>query len=187
MAVDSRGATVYITTGDDLVKAPAGGGAQTTVGMGLRGPRGVAVDSAGAVYIADTGHNRVVKVPAGGLDPVELRIRNEPAGATETGHTFSSRGSSRASRKARRFGWNERGRVDQEADYTVLIAASVIRTGAWTVLTQSTRETRPATMLSGRGSPPGARRLAARASRSGRALHCWSRGPASPGDADSRG
>ncbi len=45
--------------------ARAGGGRQTTVGTGLFHPYGVAVDHAGTVYIADSGHNRVVKVPAG--------------------------------------------------------------------------------------------------------------------------
>jgi len=41
-------------------------GNQTTVGVGLLVPQGVAVDSKGTVYISDTGHDRVVKVPAGG-------------------------------------------------------------------------------------------------------------------------
>ncbi len=41
-------------------------GAQTTVGSGLNRPYAVAVDGAGDVFIADSGHNQVVKVPAGG-------------------------------------------------------------------------------------------------------------------------
>ncbi len=42
-------------------------GAQTTVpASGLSYPRGVAVDGAGDVFIADTGNSRVVEVPAGG-------------------------------------------------------------------------------------------------------------------------
>ncbi|MGB0109499.1 MAG: hypothetical protein WBP52_13455, partial [Terriglobales bacterium] len=41
-------------------------GTQTYVGGGLSGPWGVAVDGAGDIFIADTGHGRVVKVPAGG-------------------------------------------------------------------------------------------------------------------------
>ena len=49
-----------------MVEVPAGGGAQTTVGTGLSGPYGVAVDGAGDVFIADTGNNRVVEVPAAG-------------------------------------------------------------------------------------------------------------------------
>jgi hypothetical protein len=41
-------------------------GVQTTVpASGLRYPNGVAVDGAGDVFIADSGNNRVVKVPAG--------------------------------------------------------------------------------------------------------------------------
>jgi serine/threonine-protein kinase len=32
---------------------------------GLNSPEGVAVDTAGTVYIADNGNNRVVKLPAG--------------------------------------------------------------------------------------------------------------------------
>src|SRR5271157_1681312 len=43
-----------------------GPGVQTTVGSGLSGPWGVAVDGAGDVFIADSNNNRVVEVPAGG-------------------------------------------------------------------------------------------------------------------------
>lgn len=42
------------------------GGKLSTVGTGLLGPKAVAVDPAGNVYIADTQHARIVKVPAGG-------------------------------------------------------------------------------------------------------------------------
>jgi len=43
------------------------GGAQSTVGVtGLSNPRGVAVDGTGNVYVADTSHNRVLKLPAAG-------------------------------------------------------------------------------------------------------------------------
>ena len=49
-----------------MVEVPAGGGPQTTVGTGLNAPRGVAVDAAGDVLIADSDNNRVVEVPAGG-------------------------------------------------------------------------------------------------------------------------
>jgi hypothetical protein len=41
-------------------------GAQTTVGSGLHGPSAVAVDGAGDIFIADSGNNRVLEVPAGG-------------------------------------------------------------------------------------------------------------------------
>jgi sugar lactone lactonase YvrE len=50
---------------NQVVKLPAGGGAQTTVGTGLNMPYGVAMDGAGNIFIADTGNNRVVEVPAG--------------------------------------------------------------------------------------------------------------------------
>jgi xanthine dehydrogenase YagR molybdenum-binding subunit len=44
-----------------------------------------------------------------GLDPIELRIRNEPAVDPETGHPFSSRGLVACLREgAQRFGWQPR-------------------------------------------------------------------------------
>jgi xanthine dehydrogenase YagR molybdenum-binding subunit len=104
------------------------------------------------------------------LDPIELRIRNEPEIDPETGHPFSSRGLVACLREgAQRFGWQSRNpqpgsqtdgrwltgsgvaastyptrrrpstaiaRVDHEGRYSVLIDASDIGTGAWTVLTQ---------------------------------------------------
>ena len=46
---------------------------------------------------------------ASGLDPIELRIRNEPAVDPETGHPFSSRGLVACLREgAQRFGWAQR-------------------------------------------------------------------------------
>ncbi|GHO99473.1 xanthine dehydrogenase [Reticulibacter mediterranei] len=105
-----------------------------------------------------------------GIDPIELRIRNEPEIDPETGHPFSSRGLVACLREgAQRFGWQQRDprpgvwvegrwrvgtgiaastyptrrrvssariRVDHEGRYTVLIDATDIGTGAWTVLTQ---------------------------------------------------
>ena len=105
-----------------------------------------------------------------GLDPIELRIRNEPRVDPESGHPFSSRGLVACLREgARRFGWQSRNpqpgihadgrwligtgvaastyptrrrpstaiaRVDREGRYSVLIDATDIGTGAWTVLTQ---------------------------------------------------
>src|SRR6202451_1509599 len=47
-------------------------GAQTTVGSGLSSPNGVALDAAGDVFIADTGNNRVVEVPAAGGAPITI-------------------------------------------------------------------------------------------------------------------
>jgi serine/threonine protein kinase, bacterial len=44
---------------------PAGSNNQTQLPFtGLSYPEGVAVDSAGSVYVADRGNNRVVKLPA---------------------------------------------------------------------------------------------------------------------------
>src|SRR5450631_3268957 len=67
VAVDAAG-DVFIA--DELnsrvVKVPAGGGPQTTVGSGLSQPSGVAVDGAGDVFIADARLGQVVEVPAGG-------------------------------------------------------------------------------------------------------------------------
>lgn len=105
-----------------------------------------------------------------GLDPIELRVQNEPTVDPETGHPFSSRGLVACLREgARRFGWQAHNpqpgkhadgrwlsgsgvaastyptrrrpstaiaRVDREGRYSVLIDASDIGTGAWTVLTQ---------------------------------------------------
>src|SRR3989440_1081536 len=105
-----------------------------------------------------------------GLDPIELRIRNEPTVDPETGHPFSSRGLVACLREgAQRFGWQSRNprsgirsegrwligtgvaastyptrrrpstaiaRVDREGHYSVLINATDLGTGAWTVLTQ---------------------------------------------------
>jgi xanthine dehydrogenase YagR molybdenum-binding subunit len=104
------------------------------------------------------------------LDPIELRIRNEPDIDPETGHPFSSRGLVACLREgAQRFGWQSRNptpgnhadgrwligsgvaastyptrrrpstatvRVNHEGHYSVLIDASDIGTGAWTILTQ---------------------------------------------------
>jgi uncharacterized protein (TIGR03437 family) len=82
VAVDAAG-NVYVTdTGNNRVRkidplgvitTVAGNGDTTFGGEGgpaasasLSGPRGVAVDRAGNLYIADTGHNRILKVSTGG-------------------------------------------------------------------------------------------------------------------------
>ena len=105
-----------------------------------------------------------------GLDPVELRIRNEPETDPDSGLPWSSRGLVRCLREgAERFGWEPgdraprarreghwlvgtgvagaaypagRGqatatiRAARDGRYRVMIDASDIGTGAWTVLTQ---------------------------------------------------
>ncbi|HEV2685615.1 MAG TPA: xanthine dehydrogenase family protein molybdopterin-binding subunit, partial [Actinomycetota bacterium] len=104
------------------------------------------------------------------LDPIELRVRNEPEIDPGSGLPFSSRGLVACLREgAQRFGWQPRDprprirsngrwligtgvatstyparrrpsaalvRVDREGHYSVLIDASDIGNGAWTVLTQ---------------------------------------------------
>jgi sugar lactone lactonase YvrE len=64
-------ATVYLNgigTGPQIAYGPgiATAIAPTVNGSGIDGPRGVAVDAAGDLFLADTYNNRVVKVPAGG-------------------------------------------------------------------------------------------------------------------------
>ncbi len=104
------------------------------------------------------------------IDPIELRIRNEPDVDPETGQPFSSRGLVTCLREgAQRFGWQSRSpkpgtrregrwqigtgvaasvyptlympstatiRLTPDGHYTVLIDATDIGTGAWTILTQ---------------------------------------------------
>lgn len=57
---------------------------------GLNDPRGVAVDTAGAVYVVDQGNNRVLKMPAGTATPTTLPFTglNKPSGvAVDTSGT----------------------------------------------------------------------------------------------------
>ena len=104
------------------------------------------------------------------IDPIELRVRNEPDVDPETGHPFSSRGLVACLREgAQRFDWQARNaqpgtrregrwhvgtgvasstypsrrmpstatiRLTVDGHYTVLIDATDIGTGAWTILTQ---------------------------------------------------
>jgi xanthine dehydrogenase YagR molybdenum-binding subunit len=93
-----------------------------------------------------------------GMDPIELRIRNEPDVDPESGNPFSSRSLVECLRTgAERFGWADRprgcgvaastypamrrpaqafARRRQDGDYVVGIGAADIGTGARTVLTQ---------------------------------------------------
>ena len=67
VAADAAGDVFIVDTYNDrVVKMPAGGGAQTTVGTDLSNPLGVAIDGAGNVFIADYGNQRVVEVPSNG-------------------------------------------------------------------------------------------------------------------------
>ena len=46
-----------------MLKLPAGATAPTTLSAtGLAGPTGIAVDTAGDVYVADAGNNRVLRL-----------------------------------------------------------------------------------------------------------------------------
>jgi xanthine dehydrogenase YagR molybdenum-binding subunit len=62
-----------------------------------------------------------------GLDPIELRVRNEPTVDPETGHPFSSRGLVACLREgARRFGWQSRNpQPGNHADGRWLIGSGV--------------------------------------------------------------
>src|SRR5260221_1668727 len=75
-----------------------------------------------------------------GLDPIELRIRNEPAVDPETGHPFSSRGLVACLRVgARRFGWAQRfGRAQRDQ------GPRTRRDGSWLVGTGVAASTFPA-------------------------------------------
>ena len=54
------------TLNNRVLKLAAGSSTQTVLPFtGLNGPRGVAVDTAGNVYVTDDGNNRVLKLPAG--------------------------------------------------------------------------------------------------------------------------
>ena len=62
VAVDSRNGIVYVAdTGNNRVRKIDGLGNISTIADGLSAPAGVAVDAAGTLSIADTGHNQVLR------------------------------------------------------------------------------------------------------------------------------
>jgi DNA-binding beta-propeller fold protein YncE len=88
VAVDSRG-NVYVTDGARrVVKLSDGSNEQTVLPFGgLRWPGGVAVDAAGDVFVANPNNKRILKLPAGSIEPTELSadgldgsIAADPAG-----------------------------------------------------------------------------------------------------------
>jgi serine/threonine-protein kinase len=83
VAVDSAG-TVYVTDGANRVlKLPAGSSNPTVPPFtGLSNPIGVAVDTAGNLYVSDTGNNRVLKLGAGSStqSPLPFTGLNNPDG-----------------------------------------------------------------------------------------------------------
>jgi xanthine dehydrogenase YagR molybdenum-binding subunit len=128
-------------------------------------PRWVrAPGEAPGMYAVETAMDELAVVS--GIDPVELRIRNDPSVDPESGHGFSSRHYVACLREgARRFGWHDarpaadgpwrhgrgvagsmypaylqpssaRVTVNGDGTYTVEIAAADIGTGARTVLRQ---------------------------------------------------
>jgi serine/threonine-protein kinase len=66
VAVDSAG-NLYVADGygnGRVVKLAANSGIQTVPLIGLGNPAGVAVDSAGSVYVTDYSHQVLLKLPA---------------------------------------------------------------------------------------------------------------------------
>jgi hypothetical protein len=83
-AVDSNSNIINITpglvgyaTGPALTIDPGG---VTTLGTGLSAPQGVALDAAGDLFIADTGNNQVVEIPATSTQTTILNTLNSPKG-----------------------------------------------------------------------------------------------------------
>jgi sugar lactone lactonase YvrE len=64
---DQGANAVYMVPGGFALSATNSGpgtSVQTTVGSGFSAPTGVAVDASGSVYVADAGHQRIVRLPA---------------------------------------------------------------------------------------------------------------------------
>ena len=67
---NSEDGNLYVINGNeappDVVKLASGSNTQTVLRFGsLTGAQGLAVDTAGNVYVADGGNRRVLKLPAG--------------------------------------------------------------------------------------------------------------------------
>lgn len=85
-AVDSAGTLFIADTGNHAIRKVTGGTISTVAGLGVPGasgdegpatiaqlasPRGVVVDDMGDIFIADTGHNRILQVtPDGGVHDI---------------------------------------------------------------------------------------------------------------------
>lgn len=80
--------TVYVTDFNNrVVTLAAGSNNQTVLPFdGLNYPEGLAVDTQGAVYVADRGNNRVVKLAAGSKTQTVLPFTglNDPTGWPST-------------------------------------------------------------------------------------------------------
>jgi hypothetical protein len=67
-AVDPNGRDLYLdqsrTADDVILKVPMNGDPPTTLGTGLSGVQGIAVDASGTLYVSDTFHDRVVMISA---------------------------------------------------------------------------------------------------------------------------
>ncbi len=85
IAVDSGG-SLYIANGggSGIAKETLLGCAfvESVVGSGLSGPSGVAVDASGNVFIADSGHGRVLRVAPGGGDFGPVMVNSQSAAMT---------------------------------------------------------------------------------------------------------
>jgi len=55
-----------------IIATPLGGDQATVFASGFNQPKGVAVDGAGNVYVADYGNNAIMKIPAAGGTPVSI-------------------------------------------------------------------------------------------------------------------
>ncbi len=73
VGVDNTG-NVYVTQPSNftVVKVPAGGGSQTTVGTGFVNPSGIAADAAGNIYVADFNNNAVKEILAAGGTTISI-------------------------------------------------------------------------------------------------------------------